>query len=327
MKIKKIGLTVVAVLSFYSNTMASEYTGYSNYKKVKENKQATVYENGFHHGINCVEREFKLYKKRDESIKFKRWMVYMDISSLPREEILIYKNYAYEEGMLPVSIQGEKLVFKSFDRKADAEYLATSVLSKYISNTHRIKIKSNNPMNNYKIGNFIYSEIFEKIKASLAKEVVGKVFISNGAYKEVMEAETVPFETVGATTMYAPTLPIQTSSYITEQQPSYEENTYIEGNTYYEENTYIEPEIAIEPKPKKRVKKIAKKKKKYFLVKDTKAEIFKRNNKQELVSNGFIASGSRYPYKIEKEIDGVKYIEYKGSFIEVDDIRKHFYYE
>lgn len=318
MKIKKVSLRVIVFLSLYSNAIASEYSGYSNDKKVKENKQATVYENGFHHGINCVEREFKFYQKRGEKVKFKRWMVYMDIASLPREEILIYKNYAYEEGMLPVSIEGEKLVFKSFDRKADAEYLATVVLSKYISNTHRIKIKNNNPMSNYRIGNFIYSEIFEKIKASLAKEVIGKVFISNGAYKEVMEGEIVTVETVGATIMYAPTVPIQTYS-----STSY---SYGGEESMYHEDTYIE---AVKPKskPKKVVKKISKKKKKYFLIKDSKAEIFKRNDKDELVPNGFIPSGLQYSYKAETEIDGVQYIKYKGSFIEVDDIKKHYYYE
>jgi hypothetical protein len=316
MKINKVSLSVIVFLSLYSNVIASEYAGYSNDKKVKENKQATVYENGFHHGINCVEREFKFYQKRGEKVKFKRWMVYMDISSLPREEILIYKNYAYEEGMIPVSIEGEKLVFKSFDREADASYLATVVLSKYISDTHRIKIKKNNPMNNYKIGNFIYSEIFEKIKASLAKEVIGKVFISNGAYKEVMEGETVTVETVGATTMYAPIVPVQT----------YSSSSYIDEQSLYYADPYIES-VKSKSKPKKVVKKISKKKKKYFLVKDSKAEIFKRNDKHELVSNGFIASGSQYSYKVETEIDGVQYIKYKDSFIEVDDIKKHYYYE
>ena len=275
--------------------VASEYTGYSSDNSINESSQTHVYEDGFHHGINCIEREFQLYGKSGDIIKFKKYMVQMSIASLSRESILIYKNYAYEEGLVPVSIDTEKLVFKSFDRKADAEYLANKILNKkYMGSNNKVIVKLNNPNQEYRRGKFIYSEIFDKMRERMEKEVEAKVFIPDGTY--LSSAQTYPIE------------PNSSPIY-------YSESSELKSVT-------SKPRKSI--KKKKPIKKTVKKviKKRYFKINESKAELFKYDKNKKLVSAGFLNSGSKYIYKKTKKIDGVFYILYKKFFIELDDVTR-----
>ncbi|HIP11105.1 MAG TPA: hypothetical protein EYG73_00165 [Arcobacter sp.] len=277
---------------------ASEYTGYSadNELDTTVNSQIHVYEDGFHHGINCIEREFQLYGKSGDVVKFKSYMVLMNIASLSRESILIYKNYAYEEGLVPVSIDTEKLVFKSFDRRADAEYLANKILNKkYMGSDNKVTIKHNNPNQEYRRGKFIYSEIFDKMRERMEKEVEGKVFITNGTYKSLVYSDT----------SYTQTYPF----------PTHYSEPIVDEKVVFKAKKTV--------KKKKPIKKVIKKKKRYFSVKHSKAELFKYDKNKSLVSAGLIDAGIKRIYKITQKIDGVFYIRYKNFFIELDDVIRH----
>ncbi|CAA6799828.1 MAG: Unknown protein [uncultured Sulfurovum sp.] len=296
---KKIVISSFLLLLYLTNVLvASEYTGYSsdNNLEMNTNSKTQVYENGFHHGINCIEREFQLYGKSGDVIRFKSYMVLMNIASLSRESILIYKNYAYEEGLVPVSIDTEKLVFKSFDRRADAEYLANKILNKkYMGNDNKVIIKHNNPNQEYRRGKFIYSEIFDKMRESMEKEVEGKVFITDGTY----------MSPVYSATSYAQTYPLQT----------YDVEPILEKK--------VVSKVIKTVKKKKPIKKVIKKKKRYFSIKHSKAELFKYDQDKKLISAGFIDSGIKRIYKITQKIDGVFYVRYKKFFIELDDVIRH----
>jgi hypothetical protein len=296
---KKIVISSFLLLQCLINFLeASEYTGYSsdNNLEMNTNSKTHVYENGFHHGINCIEREFQLYGKSGDIIKFKSYMVLMNIASLSRESILIYKNYAYEEGLVPVSIDTEKLVFKSFDRRADAEYLANKILNKkYMDSNNKVFVKHNNPNQEYRRGKFIYSEIFDKMRERMEKEVEGKVFITNGTYKSSVYIDT----------SYTQTYPLQTHY----SEPISKEKVVLKAKKMV--------------KKKKPIKKVIKKKKRYFSIKHSKAELFKYDKNTKLVSAGFIDSGIKRIYKITQKIEGVFYIRYKKFFIELDDVIRH----
>jgi len=303
---KKIWIGSLLLSLFSMNTlMASEYMGYSSDESEKStSSQTRIYEDGFHHGINCIEREFQLYGKSGDIVKFKKYMVLMSIASLSRESILIYKNYAYEEGLVPISIEPEKLVFKSFDRRADAEYLANKILNKkYMGGQNKVVIKLNNPNQEYRRGKFIYSEIFDRMRERMEKEVEGKVFITDGSYL--------------ASTTYSDT-------YYSQSYPS----ETLSSSTYYEEPlveyTPPKPKSTVKKRPSKKKPKPVKKKKKYFSINESKAELFRYDKKsKKMISAGFLDSGSKYIYKNVQKIGGVRYIKYKNLFIELDDVTRY----
>ena len=304
--IRKQMVTGLILLSlFQSNGLfASDYTGYSSDNNEGDRGETRIYENGFHHGINCIEREFQLYGKHNDTLKFKKYMVLMSIASLSRESILIYKNYAYEEGLVPVSIEYEKLVFKSFDREADAEYLANEILNKkYMGGQKKVVVKPNNPNQIYKRGKFIYSEIFDKMRESMEKEVQGKVFIVDGSYPYV------------SNTSY------DNGSYAAEPFPS---DVAFSSDTHVVKKKKKVYSKSKKKKPMKKKVKIAKKKKRYFTVNESKAEMFKYNKENKLVSVGFIDRGSKYTYQKTQKIEGIFYVKYKKNrFIELADVTRY----
>jgi hypothetical protein len=300
---KQIVIGLILLLLFQSNGLsASDYTGYSSDNNEVDRSETRIYENGFHHGINCIEREFQLYGKHDDTLKFKKYMVLMSIASLSRESILIYKNYAYEEGLVPVSIEYEKLVFKSFDREADAEYLANEILNKkYMGGQKKVVVKPNNPNQIYKRGKFIYSEIFDKMRENMEKEVQGKVFIVDGNY---------PY--------------VSSTSY---DNDSYAEETSLSDVEFSSNSHIVKKKKKVYSKKKKPMKKkvkIVQKKKRYFTVNDSKAEIFKYNKDNKLVSAGFIDRGSKYSYQKTQKIESIFYVRYKNNrFIELADVTRY----
>jgi hypothetical protein len=149
-----------------------------------------AYELGHYHGINQLEREFMQEGVEKIKVDFKKYMVVLEISNLPIHKIFLLKNYGYLEGVTPITLTNNKLVFKSFNRKADAEYLANVLnqnykLEKSINKT--ATVIENDINETYYKAPFIYKGILENMLEKVKSKVKGKVFIVDKAELEKQE--------------------------------------------------------------------------------------------------------------------------------------------
>lgn len=169
----KMKKTIILFGLASSLALSSPYTGYA-----EDNAPSKIYENGFFHGINCIEREFEMQLKGGKDIVFEgKYLVVMPTKSLPKEQILIYKNYGYLEGMMPVTIEDGYIVFKALDREADAKYLVDEILNaKYFKGDDRATI-INNAKPTYRKSDFIYGKILDNVKIAVEKSLQTQVYV------------------------------------------------------------------------------------------------------------------------------------------------------
>lgn len=140
-----------------------------------------AYELGHYHGINQLEREFKQsISNENNKIQFKNFMVIINVSDIPAHQIFLLKNYGLLEGVNPVTLTNNMLVFNSFDRKADALYL-TNILNKNYrleKDNRKVEIYANEDVNKeYEKAPFIYRSLFQTMIDRMKEEVKGKVYV------------------------------------------------------------------------------------------------------------------------------------------------------
>lgn len=175
MKFKRIA--VVASLLASLNLIASEID-------VTDEKLRKAYELGHFHGVTQVSREFDLemFNKYKGGLELKRYLVAMDITKIPIHKILLYKTYALSEGLSPITTKNSLLIFASFKRKVDAEYLVNGVLNPgYFgaNDTTKIMVIDNVAGEKYSYAPFVYNELMGKMEKDIKDKVKAKVFVLN----------------------------------------------------------------------------------------------------------------------------------------------------
>ena len=144
-----------------------------------EDKIIEAYKTGHQQGVNQIEREFDLQGWEEKKINPKKYIVSLDISNIPQNEILLYKNYAFFEGLLPMTAESPTksiIIFASYNRKVDAQSLAKELnkkipLVKYVV---KVGIKEQGI---YIKKPFIYKYLFDKMLKKIKDSVKGKVYI------------------------------------------------------------------------------------------------------------------------------------------------------
>lgn len=171
------------ILSFAVTIAAlngSEYTGY-NCDDGKNTFNPSSFENGFFTGVNSIEREFNSQHNQDKTITYSGdYIVAIDISKLPKEEILILKNFGYLEGLAPITVEGSKLIFSDANRVADAKYTADMINTKYLQNKKYKAEVFNNYQKNFIKKDYIYQSILDKLK----RETYANVYVVDNSKVE-----------------------------------------------------------------------------------------------------------------------------------------------
>lgn len=162
---------------------------------VSDEKLRQAYELGHFHGVTQVSREFDLemFNKYKGGLDLKRYLVAMDIRKIPIHKILLYKTYALSEGLSPITTTNNLLIFASFKRKVDAEYLVNGVLNPgYFGANDKTKIMviDNVAGEKYSYAPFVYNELMGKMEKEIKDKVKAKVFVLNPNIQEPKEERT-----------------------------------------------------------------------------------------------------------------------------------------
>jgi len=151
-----------------------------------------AYKNGHQQGVNQIEREFDLQGYEESTIIPKQYIVKLNIDNIPQNEILLYKNYAFFEGLLPVTVKTPSenaIIFASYNREVDAQALADGLNQKIPLADYKITV-SQKEEGEYVKKPFIYKYLFDKMLKEIKDSVEGKVFF----VKEKVSAKTVEKE-------------------------------------------------------------------------------------------------------------------------------------
>jgi len=144
-----------------------------------ESKIIEAYKTGHQQGVNQIEREFDLQGWKEEKINPKKYIVSLDISNIPQNEILLYKNYAFFEGLLPITADSPTksvIIFASYNRRVDAQSLANELNKKIPLVKYVVKVDLKED-GKYVKKPFIYKYLFDKMLKEIKNSVKGKVYI------------------------------------------------------------------------------------------------------------------------------------------------------
>jgi hypothetical protein len=172
MKIKK---NILLGLSL--NLLASTLT--ASVVNLQSEEALKGYEMGHYHGINQLEREFLREGIEKKKVEFKKYMVVLNISQIPAHRIYLLKSYGDLEGLTPTTLTNNMLVFKSFNREPDAEYLKNLLNKNYHldKTAQKAYIYINDKDDAFYTSPFIYQDMFSNMLKIVKEQVKGKVFI------------------------------------------------------------------------------------------------------------------------------------------------------
>lgn len=182
---KKIVTAVLALSMITTVSLMAKGVNLSNEELLQ------AYELGHYHGINQLEREFKQSMNGVSKIQFKNYMVGIDVSDIPAHKIFLLKNYGYLEGVNPVTLTNNMLIFNSYERKADALYLMEILNKNYKldkADKHVDIIVNEDLSKEYDKAPFIYRSLFENMMEKIKEDVKAKVYVVE-PISRVKEAE------------------------------------------------------------------------------------------------------------------------------------------
>lgn len=158
-----------------------------------EGELEKAYMLGAFHTSEQLQRNFKVQGINKSKIQFNKFIVAIDISSLPTYKLLIYQQIGYTESLTPVVVNDKYLVFNSYERKADALYLQEKVLNSFHFKTKEEKaiLLENNEPNSWYKSPFVQKELFDVLVEEVNKNVKAKVYVvkeDNGALDRKLDA-------------------------------------------------------------------------------------------------------------------------------------------
>ena len=162
-----------------------------------EEKMRKAYELGHFHGVTQVTREFdlELFNRFKGGLDFQQWIVAIKIDNLPIHQILLYKTYALSEGLAPVTTSNNLLVFASYKRETDANYLLNEVLRPgYFTKggaNEKVFVINNKAKHKYIYAPFIYNQLLESMETDVKSKVKTKVYILNSSPKKVIKKKVI----------------------------------------------------------------------------------------------------------------------------------------
>lgn len=188
--LKKI-LVLLSILLYTSCAYSNSKTEYSqdqldkiieSLKVEQDQKLKDAYKLGHFHGVTQIEREYdmELYRRNSGELKFKNYIVAMQIKELPRHEVLLYKTYGFSEGLRPITTDNELLVFESYDRLADALYLLDNVLYKsyFDKADQKLNIIDNTKQEvKYAYERYINKKLLDAMENNMKQKVKGQVVV------------------------------------------------------------------------------------------------------------------------------------------------------
>lgn len=140
---------------------ASDYKPYQRNTN-KYDSTMTSYERGFSTAVHAMERELEMVLSSRYVYEINnKYIVYLDISNMPSEHIMIAKNYMIKEGFYPITTK-HKLIIDGVDRKADAKQIVKMVKNKYFP-SRKVHYKRNTTRV-YTMYDHIYRDIVKKLK-------------------------------------------------------------------------------------------------------------------------------------------------------------------
>jgi len=162
-KVKKtITMSLVAIV-IATNALEAN-SDYQPYQPNRGNVGTKIssFEQGFSTAINAMERELTLTLSGLYLFEIdNNYIVYLDIGNMPREHILIAKNYMIKEGFFPITTKN-MLIIDGVDRVVDAKNIIKQVKYKYFRNKN-VKYKRNSTKV-YKQYDHIFRDIVKSLK-------------------------------------------------------------------------------------------------------------------------------------------------------------------
>lgn len=155
MKIKLISLAILGIVS-----TSNAYNGYTREHSNYEKSNVSQFERGFTAAINMLDREARAVELKYEEVPNK-YIVYLDIRKMPKEHILVAKNYAFKEGYYPI-VTRSKMILGGVDRVSDAKHIIKLMGSKYFRGK-KLDYKRNTKKV-YSVYNFLFKDLFRIIK-------------------------------------------------------------------------------------------------------------------------------------------------------------------
>jgi len=151
---------------------------YANNVNLRKDEIKKAYELGAFHTVGQMNRNIKIQGWEEESIKFEKYMVTLQLDKQPTYRILAYLRYGYTEGVTPVITTSKQIVFGSYENEADALYLKELLNKTYFKyEINQCKITNNLQNKIYKKAPFLYKNMYFLMKKELKEKLDAQVYV------------------------------------------------------------------------------------------------------------------------------------------------------